>query len=77
VRKAHPVFFNTTHSDPGRSVNCPQSAERSFRREDIERAKRRRESSRGDETRDETRLQSECEIRDIELRVIRGGHERE
>jgi hypothetical protein len=64
VRKAHPVFFNTTHSDPGRSVNCPQSAERSFRREDIERAKRRRESSRGDETRDETKLQSE--IRDIE-----------
>ena len=46
MRKAHPVFFNTTHSDPGRSVNCPQSAERSFRRVDIERAKRRRESSR-------------------------------
>ena len=56
MRKAHPVFFNTTHSDPGMSVNCPQSAERSFRREDIERAKRRRESSRGDETRDESRV---------------------
>ena len=25
--KAHPVLFNTTHSDPGRSVNCPQSEE--------------------------------------------------
>ena len=31
--KAHPVLFNTTHSDPGRSVNCPQSEEGREQRE--------------------------------------------
>ena len=33
LEKAHPVLFNTTHSDPGRSVNCPQSEEGRQQRE--------------------------------------------
>jgi hypothetical protein len=67
MRKAHPVFFNTTHSDPGRSVNCPQSAERSFRGEE-KRGEQRGEEKVREETRDETRPPDQIADR---------GHERE